>query len=104
MSSSQEVFQPIAVAPPSHNPLLFKLRCLIDLQLGTITHYLKPAIKDFPGGKIIDIGAGESPWREWLPSHCRYYGLDVKHASEFGMKQEGRDIIYYEGKKMPFDE
>lgn len=31
-----ERFQPIAVVALSKRPLLFKLRCLVDLQLGTI--------------------------------------------------------------------
>jgi SAM-dependent methyltransferase len=55
-----------------------------------------------PEGKVIDIGAGESPWREWFPMASQYHGIDVRHASEFAMASRGQDIVLYEGKQMPF--
>jgi SAM-dependent methyltransferase len=96
-----EAFQPIPVAPPSANPAAFALRCLVDLQLGTIVEHLRPAMAALPPGAILDVGAGQSPWREWLPAHCRYVGLDVAHAGDFGMAGSG-DVVTYDGGVMPF--
>ncbi|WP_343669816.1 class I SAM-dependent methyltransferase [Paraburkholderia heleia] len=96
-----EPFQPISVKPPSANPVSFAIRCGVDLQLATIAKYLRPAMAELPPGCILDIGAGESPWKEWLPPACRYQGLDVENAGEFGMSGN-RDIAFYDGKTIPF--
>jgi len=99
---SGETFQPISVKPPSANPLAFTLRCLIDLQLGTIAKPLRPAMAALPPGAILDVGAGQAPWREWLPAHCRYVGLDIQNAGDFGMAPPSGDIHFYDGGVMPF--
>lgn len=97
---SKEPFQPISVKSPTENSLKFRLRCLVDLQLRTIALPLKKQLSRFPQGKIIDIGAGESPWRGWLPSNCDYIGIDVNNSNEFGMKNRG-DILLYDGTTIP---
>jgi SAM-dependent methyltransferase len=97
----QEQFQPIAVASPSQNPLLFKLRCLIDLQLGSIAKFLRPRLGSLHGD-VLDVGAGESPWREWLPGDATYHGIDVGNSGNFGMSEGRKDITYYDGLKIPF--
>src|SRR5688572_26024745 len=105
-SSSQQLkegFQPIAVTSPASHPFLFKLRCLIDLQLGTIVKHLRPALAQVTGG-VLDVGAGQSPWRAWLPAATSYRGIDVGYADEFGMGGIREDIVYYDGKVMPFDD
>lgn len=99
--SRSEGFQPIAVESPSSHPILFWFRCLIDLQLGTIVRYLRPALKQVTG-KVLDVGAGQSPWRAWLLSSTSYQGIDVGYANEFGMSGNRSDIIYYDGKLIPF--
>ncbi len=99
---SSEEFQPISVKPPSANPLAFALRCVIDLQLGTIVKPLRPAMASLPAGEILDVGAGESPWREWLPDRCQYVGLDIKNADDFGMVSKLEDVHFYDGQVMPF--
>lgn len=96
-----EGFQPIPVTSPSDHPLVFRLRCLVDLQLNTIVQQLRPALATLKG-RVIDVGAGESPWRIWLPNGTEYQGIDVGHASDFGMKAKDGDIVYYDGKIMPF--
>lgn len=96
-----ESFQPIAVSAPSTNPLLFKLRCLVDLQLGTIDKFLRPAMARLRGD-VLDIGAGKSPWREYLPSSAKYHGIDIESAADFGMQSAGAEITYYDGKSMPY--
>jgi SAM-dependent methyltransferase len=99
----KEAFQPIAVTSPATNPLLFRLRCLIDLQLGTIVEKLRPALAQVTGN-VLDVGAGQSPWRAWLPPATSYQGIDVGYANEFGMDSDRTDIVYYDGRVMPFDD
>lgn len=100
---SNETFQPISVKSPAENPLLFKIRCFVDLQLGTIVDFLKPEITKFPHGPIIDIGAGESPWKAWLPKNCRYFGIDIRSSKEFGMSQRNKEVVLYDGGTMPLE-
>ncbi len=97
----REGFQPIAVTSPASHPVLFRLRCLIDLQLDTIVKALRPALGQV-AGSVLDVGAGQSPWRAWLPAGTRYQGIDVGHADEFGMGSNRPDIVYYDGRLMPF--
>lgn len=96
-----EGFQPIAVESPTAHPVLFRLRCLVDLQLGTIVKELRPSLEQVTG-RVLDVGAGQSPWRAWLPASTNYQGIDVGYANEFGMKDGHSDIIYYDGRLMPF--
>lgn len=96
-----EHFQPIAVRSPAGHPWAFRLRCLVDLQLATIARCLRPALHRL-GGTVLDVGAGQSPWRGWLPAGVQYQGIDVGHAAEFGMQPHAPDVVYYAGKTMPF--
>jgi SAM-dependent methyltransferase len=100
---NNESFQPIAVKSPSANPILFKLRCFIDLQLLTIVDFLRREMTKLPKGSVIDIGAGESPWKAWLPAGCSYRGIDIRHSTEFGMSQRNNEVTLYDGGIMPFD-
>jgi len=99
----KESFKPISVKAPSSNRLLFWARCQVDLQAKTIARHLRPAMATLTG-KVLDVGAGESPWREWLPSTAAYYGIDVGNADDFGMQSERPDITYYDGRTIPFDD
>jgi SAM-dependent methyltransferase len=95
-----ESFKPIPVKPPSSNPLLFRLRCGVDLQLGSIAKPLRPAMAAL-AGDVLDVGAGESPWREWLPEGCTYHGVDVANADDYGMRRQP-DVTYYDSTTLPF--
>jgi SAM-dependent methyltransferase len=96
-----EEFQPIAVESPAAHPFLFALRCAVDLQLRTIARELRPAMARL-SGQVLDVGAGQSPWRAWLPSTATYQGIDVGFAHAFGMDGGRSDIVYYDGRIMPF--
>jgi SAM-dependent methyltransferase len=98
-----EKFKPISVKAPSSSKVLFYLRCMIDLQLKTIVHYLRPAMAKLDG-KVLDVGAGESPWREWLPSSATYYGIDIGNADDFGMSPNVNGVTYYDGRTIPFSD
>lgn len=99
-----QTFQPISVKSPDKNPFLFKLRCIIDLQLKTIVDFLKVEINKLPKGKLIDVGAGESPWKCWLKDETKYTGIDIRYSNEFGMSQRNSDVILYDGNTMPLED
>lgn len=94
-----EAFKPIAVQPPGNSPTLFAVRCFFDLQLLTIFRFLRAELGACRG-RVLDVGAGESPWRGLL-AEADYVGLDVEQASAFGMRRKP-DIVYYDGSKIPF--
>lgn len=52
---------------------------------------------------MLDVGAGEAPWRYMLPSDTVYVGTDVELADDFGMKRNP-DIVYYDGITLPVDD
>jgi SAM-dependent methyltransferase len=100
---SKEAFKPLPVKSPDDNPYYFKLRCFIDLQLLTIANFLRHEMLNFRSGAVIDVGAGESPWKKWLPKRCTYQGIDIRYAKEFGMSNRNHDVTLYDGGKMPFE-
>jgi SAM-dependent methyltransferase len=99
-NSDRELFKPIPISSPKDNPLLFFIRCLFDLQLKTITDFLRPELANI-SNNIVDIGAGNAPWKSFLPQDVKYTGLDIANASEFNMRNS-EEIIYYQGGAFPF--
>ena len=99
--NESEQFQPLPVIAPTGLGWLFMLRCLVDLQLGSIVKHLQPQLIDMAGA-ILDVGAGESPWRAWLPAATKYHGIDVAHSAEFGMAGGRPDIVYFDGLNIPY--
>jgi SAM-dependent methyltransferase len=97
---SVERTKPIAVKGPKEAPLTFWARQLLDFQLKTIVKCLSKKLPKL-SGKILDIGAGESPWKYLLGKETVYQGIDIQSASEFGMKKSG-EVIYYDGRAIPF--
>jgi SAM-dependent methyltransferase len=102
MSTQQESLKPIPVSSPLDNPILFKIRCLLDLQLSTIVSFLKPNLSRVKG-TLLDVGAGNSPWKCYLSKEVKYVGLDIDTAQDFNMKSSN-EIIYYPGGSFPFGE
>lgn len=94
----KETFQPIAIRAPSEGRFVFALRCALDLQLLTVYRFLKRELRKCRG-RIVDVGAGQSPWRE-LAADCEYLGVDVETADMFGM-QRRPGILYYDGIRIP---
>lgn len=78
---------------------MFVLRCLVDLQLLTIFQFLRPKLRSWQG-RVLDVGAGEAPWRDLMPS-AEYVGVDVDSAGDFGMSQHSY-VTYYDGRALPF--
>ena len=95
-----EAFKPIAVRRSSDNPALFWTRCRVDLQLLTIYNFLRQPLKAATG-QLLDVGAGESPWRDLMPSVVEYVAVDIDSSPEFGMKRHS-DMQYYDGVRLPF--
>jgi SAM-dependent methyltransferase len=50
---------------------------------------------------LLDVGCGEMPFRALLPSGVTYTGIDVPAAESFGMGRNF-DIVYFDGKTIPF--
>lgn len=95
-----ESFKPIAVRAPNDNRPLFVIRCCVDLQLLTIFRFLKGHLRNCQG-RLLDVGAGEGPWKEMLPGAATYVGVDVATAGDFGMTKRA-GITYYDGVRLPF--
>ncbi|MGZ3762931.1 MAG: class I SAM-dependent methyltransferase [Mucilaginibacter sp.] len=97
-----ESFQPIAVKSLKENSWLFFGRCLVDLQLLTIFNFLSQPLSTCRG-RVLDVGAGQSPWRDLLTKEAEYVGVDIESATEFAMTPR-QDITYYDGQKLPYDD
>ncbi len=98
-----EKFKPISVKDPRKHPTLFRLRCLVDLQLATIFRDLNEEISQLVGEQLIlDVGAGEQPWKSLAQEHGTYLGLDIGNANEFGMADQ-KDVVYYNGDRFPLE-
>jgi len=98
----KEEMKPVPVSSPADNRLGFALRCLLDLQLKTIVDFLKPKLSALKGS-VLDVGAGNAPWKSYLPADVQYVGLDVDKAGEFNMRLD-TDIVYYPGGRFPFED
>ena len=100
--SQVELFQPIPLRFGSSLPsrIAFKIRCIIDLQLGTIWTFLGPRLSGLRGD-LLDVGCGEMPYRSFLPEDVRYTGIDVPQADAFAM-QGNDEVIPFDGLSIPF--
>ncbi len=99
--SEAEQFQPLPVLAPNASRWRFVVRCLVDLQLGSIVRALRQPLSE-ARGTVLDVGAGESPWKDFLAADATYLGIDVKHSGSFGMSAERDDIVYFDGINIPY--
>lgn len=95
--------------PPPNRPrqpgiigtLTFYARSFADLQEVSVRRDVRSWLMTC-SGKILDVGCGAQPYREFLPDDCKYTGLDWEGASSgFGYSSE--ETVYYSGDDFPFD-
>ena len=98
----EEEFKPIPVRRSVGllGDVRFHLRMWVDLQLLTCQRFLAPRLAVL-NGALLDVGCGEMPFRALLPSGVTYTGIDVPAAELFGMGRNF-DIVYFDGKTIPF--
>ncbi len=97
-----EEFKPVPVERGSGwlSPLLFRMRCWIDLPLVTCIRFVsahRPALT----GKLLDVGCGQMPFRHLLPASTSYTGIDIPDATAFGMRRNP-EVIEFNGMHIPF--
>jgi SAM-dependent methyltransferase len=97
-----EKFRPVTHNSPDslRAKVTFYLRMILDFQFASIFRTLKPEMADFTIN-LLDIGAGNSPFKHLLNKDVKYIGLDIKDADNFDYKND--DIIHYDGNEMPFE-
>jgi ubiquinone/menaquinone biosynthesis C-methylase UbiE len=80
--------------------IINKFRKVIDFQLLTIYNDAKKVLPFFKG-KILDIGCGDSPYRQLLSAEeTEYIGIDIIDSASFDYNNS--DIIPFNGKEIPF--
>lgn len=101
-ASFSEEFKPIPIKRRTGlmGDVAFGIRLVLDLQLLTCFRFLKPRLATMQG-KVLDVGCGEMPFRGLLPPDCKYTGIDVPQADDFGMTQSS-DIVAFDGVHIPF--
>ncbi len=101
-SSITEDFKPIPIQRGvgwlAH--LLFRLRCVADLQLLTRFQFLASG-QNMLSGKVLDVGCGQMPFRGLLPANSDYTGIDIHDAGSFGMPRNP-SVIEFNGRLIPF--
>jgi len=81
--------------------MIFWVMSLVDLQLLIILRFLRLPLCSCRG-RLLDVGPGESPWRDLLPQG-EFIGVDADMSGEFGMRHQS-EITYYDGKRLPYDD
>lgn len=99
-----EHFKPIPLRFGSsfNSRVAFKMRCFVDLQLGTIWRFLGPKLSTLRGN-LLDVGCGEMPYRTFLPVDVDYVGIDVPQAGAFNMSGN-EEVIPFDGYSVPFSD
>lgn len=97
-----EKFRPIKHDAPNSviGKIKFYLRMVLDLQFASVYRHLKPQMRSFKG-KVLDVGAGNSPFEHLLDKDVEYTGLDIKDSDSFDY--QNKKIVHYDGKQMPFE-
>ena len=99
-----EQVKPVPVSGPESSRLLFALRGLVDLQFRTIHRELCRVLPNLEGS-VLDVGAGNSPWRHLLGPETRYAGLDLGGSSQdYGFDADRPDVVLYDGRMFPFSD
>ena len=98
-----ERFQPPAHTAPDTaiHKIAYAARLAVDFQFRTIYRDMK---RFLPGvsGKVLDIGAGPSPFKHLLrPEVTQYVGLDIHGAETFGYTNQ--EVVRFDGAHIPFE-
>ncbi len=98
----KEEFVPIRHSPPDSliNWLKFNLRLAADFQVRTVYQDLNAFLPQIQG-PVLDVGCGESPYRNLIEGKgLGYVGTDYSNSGEFGYERS--DIIRFSGNRIPF--
>lgn len=101
--NTKEQFQPPPNLPPGDTLLsrfLFGARIWLDLSVCSVLSGLVPWLEK-RSGTLLEVGCGAQPYRKFVPSICKYQGLDWQ-GSEQVFKYKINDVIYYDGINFPF--
>ncbi len=63
---------------------------------------LARAIRDYAGrveGRLLDVGCGSKPYREWFVRCPEYVGLDIDREDS---RRRGCADVFYDGSRLPF--
>jgi SAM-dependent methyltransferase len=100
-----EGLPPVANMPPGKTysgKVLFLVRSLLDMQVGSVYRDLRPWLKE-RSGTLLEVGCGAQPYRYLVPEGCRYTGLDTEDAkTNFDYRLP--DTVYYGGERFPFED
>lgn len=82
-------------------------RFILDLQVKTvfktIKKYINTTVVIYSGGRLLDVGCGNSPYKGLLPNNIKYIGLDYNMAEENFDYVKPDDVVLYDGKEFPFE-
>ena len=96
-----EAFQPIAIRPTCENRMIFWVTYLLDLQLLTIFRFFRLLLSS-SRGCLLDVGAGESTWRDLLLRGVGCVSVYAGLSQKFWMRYQSNNK-YYEGKRLLYD-
>jgi SAM-dependent methyltransferase len=99
-----ESFRPVSNTPPTTlvGKVKFFGRMLVDLQIWTVYRDLRRILPKFTG-EVLDVGAGQSPYRYLLDANTTHYvGIDILDADRFDYANE--NIVPFDGEHIPFPE
>lgn len=71
----------------------------------SIRRRLAKALRDFgteARGRLLDVGCGSKPYREFFPEVDEYIGLDIIESGHPDAKK--RADVFYDGTRIPFDD
>jgi SAM-dependent methyltransferase len=102
MSDTPEDFRPFAHSrgDTAFERLKFRARLLADFQVRTVHAHVLTHLQG-KTGTLLDVGCGDSPYREAVKSAgLKYMGVDTVDAERFGYRRD--DITPYDGEHLPF--
>ena len=99
----QENFKPFLM-PESNSyfgSFLLFFRLLIDTPHRSLISKFKKYSKKI-NDNVLDVGAGKGFYKRYIRENVKYTGLEVEETSKY-FRNENKDLVFYDGKKFPFD-